>query len=100
MGPKEGLSLPLPVTSKCPASPRFVWKIICLTKVCVALLAYIGRATFMRPLSFLRVTVCCALSGVYIFFARPGNILNIGTTVKAVVYMKFLEIVYLSYFLK
>ena len=34
MGPIEGLSLP--VTCKCLASPRFVWTIICLTKVCDA----------------------------------------------------------------
>ena len=34
------------------------------------------------------------------FFARPGNVLNIGTTIKAIVYMKYLKTVYLSYFLE
>ena len=34
------------------------------------------------------------------FSARPGNILNIGTAIKAVVYMKYLEVLYFSYFLE
>ena len=33
------------------------------------------------------------------FFARPGNILNVGTAIKATVYWKYLKTVYLSYFL-
>ena len=37
---------------------------------------------------------------ILFFVARPGNVLNIGTTIKAIVYMKYLKTVYLSYFLE